>query len=161
MEIGILSKSLAKNYASFNEILSYLKSCINTAELGSNKIDLKELGFSLTADEVAELIGLLYEIFLKDGEIEDIRKQRNFGIYFTNGILSDLITKDAINQLSFEKVPKFLEPAAGMGSFVFSYIRNVFTYLEEKNLNYKFSKQEIISSIYIVEKDETSAETFP
>jgi Alw26I/Eco31I/Esp3I family type II restriction m6 adenine DNA methyltransferase len=159
MEIGILSKSLAKNYASFNEILSYLKSCINTAELGSNKINLKELGFSLTADEVAELIGLLYEIFLKDGEIEDIQKQRNFGIYFTNGILSDLITKDAINQLSFEKVPKFLEPAAGMGSFVFSYIRNVFTYLEEKNLNYKFSKQEIISSIYIVEKDETSAET--
>lgn len=159
MEIGVLSTSLSKNYASFNEILSYLKSCIDAAEPGTNKIDLNELGCSLTADEAVELIGSLYETFLKDGELEDVRKQRDLGIYFTNGILSDLVIKDAINQVSFKKLPKFLEPAAGMGSFVFAYIRNVFTYIEEKGLNHKFSKQEIINSIYIVEKDKTSANT--
>ena len=159
MEIGVLSRSLFKKYASFKEILSYLKSCIDAAELGTNKIDLNELGCSLTADEAVELIGSLYETSLKDGELEDVRKQRDSGIYFTNGILSDLVIKDAINQMSFKKLPKFLEPAAGMGSFVFAYIRNVFTFIDENGLNHKFSKQEIINSIYIVEKDKTSANT--
>jgi len=159
MEIGVLSRSLFKKYASFKEILSYLKSCIDAAELGTNKIDLNELDCSLTADEAVELIGSLYETSLKDGELEDVRKQRDSGIYFTNGILSDLVIKDAINQMSFKKLPKFLEPAAGMGSFVFAYIRNVFTFIDENGLNHKFSKQEIINSIYIVEKDKTSANT--
>jgi Alw26I/Eco31I/Esp3I family type II restriction m6 adenine DNA methyltransferase len=159
MEIAVLSRSLAKNYATFDEIFSYLKSSIDEADVATNKISFKDLGFSLTADETVELIGTLYEIFLKTGGIDDVRKQRDFGIYFTNGILSDLITQDALNQLSFKKIPKFLEPAAGMGSFVFAYIRNIFSYLEKPDADHKFTKQEIINSIYIVEKDETSANT--
>lgn len=159
MDIGILSKSLAKDHSTFDGIYFYIKSCINKAEPGTNKIDFTELGLSLTADEVVELIGLLYEIFLKDGQIEDLRKQRDLGIYFTNAVISDLITKDALTQLPFRKIPKFLEPAAGMGSFVFSYIRNIFTCLEDKDSDFKFSKQEIIDSIYIVEKDPISADS--
>ena len=157
MEIRILSRSLAKNYATFTEILNYLKSCINEAESGKNTIVFEELGFTLTADDVVELIGSLYEIFLKEGEAEDVRKQRDLGIYFTNGALSDLITIDALNQLSLTKIPKFLEPAAGMGSFVFAYIRNIFSYLDGKASDHNFSKQEVINSIYLVEKDKTSA----
>lgn len=158
MEIRTLSRSLAKNFANFAEILNYLKSCVSEAESGKNTIVFKELGCTLTADDVVELIGLLYEVFLKEGKKEDVRKQRDLGIYFTNGALSDLITIDALNQLSLNKIPKFLEPAAGMGSFVFAYIRNIFSCLDEKTFDHNFSKQEVINSIYIVEKDQTSAE---
>jgi Alw26I/Eco31I/Esp3I family type II restriction m6 adenine DNA methyltransferase len=159
MEIGVISRSLAKKYATFNEVLNYLKSSITIAEPGTNKVNLVELGINLTADEIVELIGSLYEIFLKEGEIEGARKQRDFGIYFTNRALSDLITLDALNHMSFKEIPKFLEPAAGMGSFVFAYIRNMFTLLDDKSNNHQFSKQEIIDSIYIVEKDRISADT--
>lgn len=158
MEIEILGKSLAKNFGTFHETVQYVKSCLVAAKSGSNKIDFFEFDFSLSADEVTELMGFLYENFLREGEIENTRKQRDLGIYFTNGVLSDLITRDALNQISYEKAPKFLEPAAGMGAFVFSYIRNIFSYHEENNLHSHISKQEIIDSVYVVEKDKTSAE---
>lgn len=157
MEIGALSGSISKNYNTFDESFSYLKSCITSAESGSNKVDLTDFGFSLSADELVELIGSLYENFLKNGGDKDKQKQRDQGIYFTNRVLSDLITKDAITKLSYNNTPKFLEPAAGMGTFVFAYIRNVFNHLDQSKLQFQPSKQEIINSIYIVEKDQTSS----
>lgn len=95
MEIGALSRSLSKHHATFDEVLSYLRSCITSAESGSNKVDFLDFGFSLSADEVVELIGFLYENYLKDGQTKDKQKQRDHGIYFTNRALSDLISKDA------------------------------------------------------------------
>lgn len=158
MEMGALSRSLVKQYSSFDETLSNLKPCITSAEPRSNKVDFFDFGVSFSADEVVELIASLYENFLKIGEAKDKQRQRDHGIYFTNRVLSDLIVKDAIDKLSYNDTPKFLEPAAGMGSFVFAYIRNMFTHIDQSKLHSHSSKQEILNSIFIVERDQTSAE---
>jgi Alw26I/Eco31I/Esp3I family type II restriction m6 adenine DNA methyltransferase len=153
MDIRDLSKSLFSKYSNYEQIVDYLNICIGRSIPSSNLVILDEFNSNLNMDEIVELQGYLYEYSLSEGTDFDKKKQRDLGIYFTGRILSNLLTKEIMKNINYEKVPLFLEPSAGMGAFIFAYIRLMFSEIDNESKNIEFSKQDVLDSIYYVEKD--------
>lgn len=124
---------------------------------GKNEVFIPELEKKLDADEFAEFLGELYQLFLGSDKGFGVSKKRDLGIYFTNRHLCDRLTRDAFLALKPSRIPRFLEPAAGMGAFVFAYLRATLDdpiFLQTVGANIR---QEILDSMFLVEKDKTSA----
>ena len=109
----------------------------------------------ITLDEIVELIGKLYEKIAGAIKVGESTKQRQQGIYFTERNLADSITRDALDNFPVGFIPNFLEPSAGLGAFVFSFLR----VMHERNQKMsEIDWQSIANHIFIVEKDTESIE---
>ena len=159
MDLVNLSKTLFAKYGNYQAINVYLESCTENLKSASNQVVLDEFNSTIDMDEFVELYGLLYEISLNNGSELEKRKQKDYGIYFTESYLSDLLSSDILDKSNYEKAPLFLEPSAGMGSFVFAYIRIMFAKIDDNSKPTKFTKQDVINSIFFAEKDLNTAET--
>ena len=152
------AKAISREFSNIEDAFTYIKSKFESAKIGANRVDFPEFGFELDADQVVEMIGLVYETFLSSNDQLSRTKQKNLGVYYTDRSLADLLIKDMCDQFESGKIPKFLEPSAGLGAFVFAYLR----YQLEAKLpgieNDEKWKQQVLNSIYIVEKDLVSGQ---
>lgn len=157
METSKLAIQFSLNFDSFQECIETIRSSLHDCVTGANAVQLMGLDEILSADQFVELIGELYQIYLESDAAENSAKRRDLGVYYTPSALSDQITRDAIEMHQLLKAPTFLEPAAGMGAFVFSYLRVMFEKISNMQGGTAIDRQEVLNCLYIVEKDDSSA----
>lgn len=151
-------KILHEKNSDVDATIEQLLGCAENSLAGTNEISLPEINLRLDADEFVDFLGELYQTFLSADIAVGVRKKRDLGIYFTNRQLCDRLTQDAIHNLTIDRTPRFLEPAAGMGAFVFAYLRAV---LDDSSIARTINltnRQDILDSIFLVEKDRNSAQ---
>lgn len=148
-----LAAHLADTYGDSDLAFDFVFAKFSSSESGSDSVFLDQEMGMLNTDGVVELLGYLYQMKAQNVSIENYSKQRFHGIYFTDSRLADILVTDALEKVSPNSLPKFLEPAVGLGAFVFSYIRCIWNQKMERNLH---ELQQVIDRIYISDIDEVA-----
>lgn len=150
MEAYEVTTKLLLQLSTPEEAMKLLDKCISESVTSSNEIFIKILNQTVDADIIVDTLGKLYEETCKNKDQSGNTKQRNKGIYYTHAELADLLTNETLQRVEKIQYPTLLEPSAGMGAFIFSYLRNVISVEED----YKaLPLQEIINKIYFVDND--------
>ena len=150
MDAYEVTTKLMQQLSSPEEAMELLNKCISESATSSNEIFIKILNLTVDADFIVDTLGKLYEETCKSKDQSGNTKQRNKGIYYTHAELADLLTRETLQRVEKIQYPTLLEPSAGMGAFIFSYLRNVINVEDDHKA---LPLQEIVNKIYFVDND--------